>query len=94
MVFGHIIMANSAETAALTGRHREPIIETALTLTQELLRLRPEGTNSDQWMASIHGLTHVMSEVASIAGGSADAAPRGAPPAGNPFFPSLEGGLR
>jgi hypothetical protein len=84
-------MANTAEPAALTDRRRKPVIETALRLTLELLRLRPEGTSSDQWLASIYGLAHVMSEVAVVAGGSADAAPRGAPPVGNPFFPLSRG---
>ena len=62
-------MANPAEFAALTIRHREPVVETALRLTQELLRLRPEGTSSDQWLASIYGLAHAMAEVATVTGG-------------------------
>jgi hypothetical protein len=84
-------MASSVELAAPTGRHREPVVETALRLTRELLWLRLEGTSSDQLLTSIYGLTHAMSEVAAVAAGSVDATPKGAPPAGNPFFPLSRG---
>jgi hypothetical protein len=39
-------MANPSESATLADRHREPIAETALRLTQELLWLRKEGASS------------------------------------------------
>jgi hypothetical protein len=66
--FGYIFMANPAEPAMLADCRREPVVETALRLTQELLRLRPEGTSSDQWLANIYGLAHAMAEVATGAG--------------------------
>jgi hypothetical protein len=80
-------MAHPAEPTALADRHREPVVETALRLMQELLRLRPEGTSPNQWLASIHGLALAMSKVAAVAGGSADAAPKGASPTGRTFLP-------
>jgi hypothetical protein len=61
-------MANPAEPTVLADRRREPVIETALKLTQELLRLRPEGKSSDQWLASIHRLARAMSEVTTVVG--------------------------
>jgi hypothetical protein len=70
-------MASPVEPTALTDHRQEPVVETALKLTQELLRLRPKGTSSDQWLASIHGLAHTMSEVVVITGGSAGTAPTG-----------------
>ena len=80
-------MANLAESAALTVRHREPVVETALRLTHELLRLRPEGTSSDQWLASIFGLARAVVKVVIVAGGSAGATANSAPAAGRPFLP-------
>jgi hypothetical protein len=41
MAFDYIFMANLAELAGLPDHPREPVLETALWLTQELLRLRP-----------------------------------------------------
>jgi hypothetical protein len=84
-------MANTVEPASLTNHRREPVVETALRLTQELLRIRPEGTSFDQWLASIHGLTRAMSEVATVTRVSTCAAPRGIPPAGRTFLPLARG---
>jgi hypothetical protein len=87
-------MANPVEPAVLTSHHREPVVETILRLTQELLRLRPEGTSSDQWLTSIYGLAHAMSEVAMIVGAQQVLHQGAFRPPGIPFCPSSEGGIR
>jgi hypothetical protein len=87
-------MANTAEPAVLTDHRREPAVETALRLMQELLWLRPEGTSSDRWLTNIYGLIHAMAEVAAVAGGLGDAAPSGILLAGNPFFPLSRGRVK
>jgi hypothetical protein len=92
--FSYIFMTSLAESAALADRHREPVVETTLRLTQELLRLRPEGMSSDRWLGSIFGLARAVAKVATVAGGSAGATTKGTRLPGSPSCPSPEGESR
>jgi hypothetical protein len=87
-------MANPVEYIAPTDRHQLLVIEIAMRLTQELLRLRPEGTRSDQWLVGIFGLARAVAEVATVAGGSPGSTTRGAPPTGQPFLPLARGRVK